>query len=483
MNLDLKRTLPSWLLLAALIFGMASQQVVVHAQTPAPENLVHIYLFYGEGCPHCAQAQPFFKGLADQYDGVILKTFEVYYNEENQQIFTDIAQKYGVEQMVVPMFFIGPYYLPGYSEEYDDAIEAVVVQCLQEGCIDAGEDIAGLLADPSPTVTPQSQKTPTPTPTLPATKTDQSPLPTNQPTVQPQTLSQSHQLHIPLFGTIDLDMQSTVLSTALIAFMDSFNPCSLWVLSMLMALTIHTGSRKKVLIIGLVFLTVTSVIYALFIAGLFSVLKFASLLGWVQIAVGLIALFIGLVNIKDYFWYKEGLTFTIAEEKKKGIFKSMRRVIDASQSFWGLMGATVLLAAGVSMVEFSCTAGLPVVWVNLLNGQNISGISFLLLLLLYMLVYQIETLLIFSTAVISLKASRVQEKQGRVLKLIGGMLMLTLSVVMIVKPALMNNLGSSLLIFGVAFLVTLLVLLIHRVILPKFGIRIGTEPARKGKVS
>jgi hypothetical protein len=48
-------------------------------------------------------------------------------------------------------------------------------------------------------------------------------------------------------------------------------------------------------------------------------------------------------------------------------------------------------------------------------------------------------------------------------------------VVMLIKPALMNNLTSSLLIFSDALLATLLVLLIHRVILPKLGIRLGTE--------
>ena len=80
---------------------------------------------------------------------------------------------------------------------------------------------------------------------------------------------------------------------------------------------------------------------------------------------------------------------------------------------------------------------------------------------------------------IPLKSSKLEEKHGRILKLIGGMLMLALAVVMLVKPALMNSLGSSLLIFGAATLATLLVLLIHRTILPRFGIRIGTELGTK----
>ena len=140
----------------------------------------------------------------------------------------------------------------------------------------------------------------------------------------------------------------------------------------------------------------------------------------------------------------------------------MRRVMDASQSFWGLAGATVVMAAGVSLVEFSCTAGFPVLWTNLLSAQNVATLSFVLLLLLYLVIYQIDELAIFFTAVFTLKASRLEEKQGRILKLIGGTLMLTLAAVMVINPSLMNNLGSSLLIFGIAFAAAGVVLLLHR---------------------
>jgi hypothetical protein len=84
---------------------------------------------------------------------------------------------------------------------------------------------------------------------------------------------------------------------------------------------------------------------------------------------------------------------------------------------------------------------------------------------------------IFLLAVYSLKASKLEEKQGRILKLVGGMLMLTLAVVMLVNPAWMNQLSSSLLVFLIAFGLTALALGLHRYILPRFGIYIGSELA------
>ncbi len=493
------------LMLVVLLTGLAAWTYPVQAltptpgmptwlETPTPEatpwmeavktgDPVFIYLFWGDGCPHCARAKPYFETLPEKFSGVFLRSFEVYYNQDNSTLFFLMAERFGVEQLAVPTFFIGPYYYQGYSEEIQPAIEELLEQCLKNGCVDSGAGIPGMpawLAVPAAATPAPVQNSPTPQAAAVSSTSTPTPLQMTPTAVSATStpagvgmLKSSSTLDIPFWGTVDLDLQPAALSTALIAFVDGFNPCSLWVLSMLLALTLHTGSRKKVFAIGLIFLSVTAGIYALFIAGLFSVLQIVSFLGWIQILVAAVALFFGLVNIKDYFWYKEGISFTIADDKKPGLFMQMRKIMDASQSFWGLLSATIVLAVGVSLVEFSCTAGFPVLWVNLLSAQQITGISFVLLLLLYMVIYQLDELVIFFSAVITLKASRLEEKQGRVLKLIGGMLMLTLSGVMLFDPSLMNRLDSSLAIFGLAFGVSLLVLVVHRVIMPKWGFKIG----------
>ena len=132
-------------------------------------------------------------------------------------------------------------------------------------------------------------------------------------------------------------------------------------------------------------------------------------------------------------------------------------------------------------MEFSCTAGFPVIWTNLLIAHGTPALTFALLLLLYLIIYQADEMVIFFTAVASMKASKLGEKHGRMLKLIGGMLMVTLAVVMLVNPAWLNDLSSSLVVFGVAMGATLLMLLVHRTILPQFGINIGTELNSKKK--
>ena len=451
------KTLLAFLILTGLWFGLR-QDAAAQSEVPHP---VHIYIFWGEGCPHCAAAKPWLESLETKYPGVYIHEYEVYYNEENAALWQKFATKYNFEPSGVPNIFIGPYYLEGYTESVNEQFEQVVVECLEKGCQDPGE---GIVTNTS------TAATATPLPDV-----------AQETAADPAAISQENTLTLPLIGEVRLEKQSLLVSTLLISFVDGFNPCSLWALSMLLALTIHTGSRRKVLVVGLVFITVTAAIYALFIAGLFSVLKVLSFTFWIQVIVALVAAFFALVNIKDYFWFKEGLSFTISDKQKPSLIQRLRRVLDASQSTWGLIGATIVVAAGVSLVEFSCTAGFPVMWTNLLNSQKVAVGGFIGLLLVYMLIYQLDELVIFFAAVTTLKATRLEDKHGRILKLISGVLLLTLAVVMLINPALMNNLGTSLLIFGIAFGVSGLILLVHRVILPKFGIRVGSETKKSRK--
>jgi cytochrome c biogenesis protein CcdA/thiol-disulfide isomerase/thioredoxin len=412
-----------------------------------------LYVFWGEGCSHCEEAKPFLKELDDTYFSLRIRGFEIWYDKDNADLFTQMADNNNVPAggRGTPTFFLGNRYWTGFSDTIAQDIKATVDLCNQSSCPDAGAGImpgaTGELSTPGPVAE-----------------------------------NTTDVIDIPLIGKVDLTKQSVWISTLLIAFVDGVNPCSIWVLTMLLAITLHTGSRKKVAIIGIIFLTVTALIYALFITGLFTVLSVVSFIGWIQIVVAVVALFFGLVNLKDYFWYKEGLSFTISDEKKPGIFQKMRNLMDASQSIWALAGATVVMAAGVSLVEFSCTAGFPVLWTNLLISQDVSRNLFIALLILYMVIYQLDELVIYFASVFTLKATRMEEKHGRILKLIGGSLMLVLAAVMLINPNWMNSLGRSLLIFAFAFGLVGLILLFHRRILPAFGIWIGTEKRDKTKV-
>lgn len=420
----------------------------------AEQNTVNIYVFVGEGCPYCAKTLHFLHEFAEKDSRLVVHEFEVYNSLENREYFIAFADRHGFEPQYVPTTFLGERFWVGFSNTIQAEMENAILECLEKTCIDFGREILPATAFPE-THNPADILAPG----------------EDTPILDDEQFS----IVLPIIGTINLADKSILLSTILIAIVDGFNPCSIWVLSMLLAITLNTRSRKKVFLIGFVFIFVTALVYALFIGGLFTVFTFIGFVGWIQKIVALVAIGFAVINIKDYFWYKEGVSLTISEKKKPGIYKGIRKIMNAEDNIWALISATIVLAIGVSLVEFTCTAGFPMIWTNLLATQEIAGLAFLGLLLVYMTIYQLDEMGIFLVAVLTLRKNKMEEKYGRLLKLLGGMLMLALGLVMWINPTLMTNIGSSLWVFGAAFGLTGLVLLIHRVVLPKFHISIGSK--------
>ncbi len=412
---------------------------------------VVLYFFWGEGCPHCAAAKPFLAELQQRYPELIVRDFEIYNSLDNQKLFVALAAAAGTEPSGVPTFFLGEDHWVGYGSSTGALLEEAVAQCLATGCADAG---AGIV--------PGAAERPEPGPAASGAEPG-------------SAASGAGTVDLPLIGETETGTVSLALATALIALVDGVNPCSLWVLSVLLALTLRTGSRRVTLTIGLVFITVTALVYALFIAGLFTVLTVTSFAPWVRVLVAFVALVFAAVNIKDYFWFRQGVSLTIPESAKPGIYQRIRGVLERADSPAALVTGTAVLAAGVSFVELACTAGFPVLWTNLLTAREVTPLVFVALLLLYMAIYQLDELVLFGVAVTTMRVGKLQERHGRILKLVGGMLMLTLALVMLVRPEWMSDVRTSLLVFGVAAGATLLVLLVHRVVLPRVGVRIGSE--------
>lgn len=433
------------MLLPGFLFLFAKAEAAAGAR----QNVVNLYLFYGDGCPHCADEEAYLSEKQKEYgDQLVIHAREVWYHPENVEILQQFAAKFGFEPSGVPVTFIGDQYWIGFSETTKGEIQTAIEHGLRDGVLRTEDIVSGVISPEKPAV--DSGKTGT-------------------------------TIRLPLIGEIDLSNRSLIISTILIGLVDGVNPCSLWVLTMLLAMILHTHSRQKTLIIGLVFLTVSALIYALFISGVFTLLSYVSYFKWIQIAVAILTLILGMINLKDYFFYKKGVSLTISDEKKPGLYQKMRDVMNKSDNLWAMAGATILLSAGVSLVEFSCTAAFPVIWSNLLVLHNTSGAMFIALLILYMLLYQLDELIIFGVVVTKMKSSRMEEKHGQTLKLFSGCLMVVLSLVMIINPALMNNLGITLIVFGAAVFLTIVIYLLADKVLPKRGIYIGHNKPKETK--
>jgi cytochrome c biogenesis protein CcdA len=232
------------------------------------------------------------------------------------------------------------------------------------------------------------------------------------------------------------------LFTAMIAIIDGFNPCTMWVLTFLLVLLISVSeSRKRIYAVGYTFVGVVFVIYFLFMAAWLNIFIFLGVFDAIRIAVALLALFAGAINVKDFFFFRKGITLMIQEEHKKPLLKrleGMKEVIKYG-SMPALVGASATLALFSSIVELPCTAGWPVIYTNILvsRGMPANCGGYYGYLLMYNLIYIIPLATIIALFGYIFQGKQITREQMKILKLIGGVIMIALGIILLVNPALL----------------------------------------------
>ncbi len=86
------------------------------------ENKINIYMFWGDGCPHCEEEWKFLKRIAPKYyDKIHVYGFEVWKHEENLAIMEEFKNKLNLSDDIgVPLTIIGDKYFVGYDESYNE---------------------------------------------------------------------------------------------------------------------------------------------------------------------------------------------------------------------------------------------------------------------------------------------------------------------------------------------------------------------------
>jgi glutaredoxin len=376
-----------------------------------------LHAFLTLECRQCQAINQTFSMLEEKYNISI----KIHDYPQEKELYDEFKETYGIISAGFPIVFLGDYYLAGDSAIYNN-LESLVAKCINESCICPIQNIEAYTS--------------------------------NLPSSGSMTPEEEFLINIPFIGEIDLTNMSLYLVTLIIAFMDGANPCSLWMISFLLGIVIYTGSRKKILLIGLTFLTTTTTIYGIFLMGLINALYYIGFIFWIRLLIGLMALIFALVNIKDYFYYKKGISFTISDEAKPTLFKKIRNIMNPENSLKAIIIGTILLALSVTLVELPCTAGLPMLWTSFLARNNVTGLNFLIHLLIYLLVFLIDELVLVLIAAYTLKVTNFEEKHGRILKLFGGVIMASLGISMILMPELMDDFVNVFIMFIGSILLT-----------------------------
>ena len=231
------------------------------------------------------------------------------------------------------------------------------------------------------------------------------------------------------------------LFTFLIALVDGFNPCNLFVITLLLSLILTgTHSRAKIFAVGFSFIAVVYMFYFLFMAAWLNIFKYVGFIDPLRITIGSIAIIAGLINCKELFFYRKWITLMV-QDRHVGILR--KKIVNVMKlmrggSIYTVIGASIVLAVFSSLVELPCTAGFPIIYTGILTGHFLeSGFVYYLYLAFYNADYVLPLVSVILVLGFTLKRKRMSKQTMGYIKFIGGAIMLLLGFILLGNPSLL----------------------------------------------
>ncbi|BBA70116.1 glutaredoxin family protein [Geobacter sulfurreducens] len=414
------RWVPFRAVVALLLFMIMLLAPSTETASRAPT--VSLYFFWGEGCPHCERAKTYLADAHLRFPGLEIRSYEVLHNENNLNLLMTMSRKLGTEAKGVPTFIIADRMLDGFSDETRRELEQEIVRRTATSHPTGENDTKDRAGNAAP-------------------------------------------LTLPLLGTISAERLSLPFFTLAVATLDSFNPCAFFVLLFLLSLMVHAHSRHKMALIGGVFVFFSGLVYFLFMAAWLNLFLVTGHLAWITVLAAVAALIIATMNVKDFFLFEKGVSLVIPEEAKPKLFERMRNLVRAG-TLPAMLAGTVVLALAANSYELLCTAGFPMVFTRVLTLRELPPSAYYLYLGFYNVVYVIPLAVIVGIFTITLGSRKLTEWQGRVLKLVSGIMMLSLGFVLLLRPTLLNNAFISLGIMAASLAVSWVIVTIVKRIKP-----------------
>lgn len=339
------------------------------------QQRVKIYIFYGEGCPHCERALRFLENLPQKYPQVEIVKYEVYLHPENLELFKKFSKKYGIVPKGVPTIFINEKYFEGFGERTGKEIEEYIKELLE------GENA------------------------LP----------------QPEANNKKEQV---LTWT-------KILSLAAV---DAVNPCALAVLTLILIsiLTANPKKRKNVLLAGFAFSIAVFLMYFLYGILIIRSLKLLSLIvairPYLYKILGGVAVLLGILNIKDFLRYKPGGFLT---EMPMFLRPKVKKIISGIISPKGAF----VLGTLVTLFLLPCTIGPYFIAGGILSTlQIIKTFPYLFVYNIVFILPMIAITLIVWAGIAKIEdISGWKERNIRYLHLVAGIIIFSLGILMILE--------------------------------------------------
>lgn len=375
----------------------------------AEENLVNLYLFYSNTCSHCEAEMKLLDELQEDYDNLRIYKYEIS-EDKNSLLLSKVSEIFNTNVTGVPFTIIGEKTFFGYSEENSKKkFVGTIEYYSSHGYVDK---VGEYLGNELPTYEINN----------------------NDITVDEYIKDYGeYNFNIPIIGTISTKDLTLPLIAIIMGFIDGVNPCAMWVLLFLISMLIGMHDRKKMLILGGAFLLTSAFIYFFIMLAWLNIAVLVTKITIIRLVIAIIALLGGLYNLYSVYKTKEnGCNVTTKKDRKK-ILERIKKFTSEKSLMLSVIGV-IALAISVNLIELACSAGLPVMFTQILAINNLTKVEYLSYIILYIVFFLIDDFIIFLLAITSMKVSGISAKYGKVSKIIGAIFLTIIGVLLIVRP-------------------------------------------------
>lgn len=398
----------------------------------ADEKVINIHLFYGNGCPHCAAEEEFLSDYLKDRTDVKLYKYEIWYDSHNQELLSKVQKEMGTtNKNGVPFTVIGKKTIVGYADGVtDEQIKDAINYYLNNDYRDYAGEITGkvkkaevkedITKDESKTEDKKENKMEKADDTKDSNQTDEN-------------------VTVPVLGKINAKKVSLPILAVVLGFVDGFNPCAMWILIFLITMLFNMKDRKKMWILGLTFILTSGIVYLMFMLAWLNLATFISKIAFIRLLIAVIALVVGLINVYKYIdslkKKDEGCDVVDKKDRKK-IMEKIISITHEKKFIIALLGIMVL-AASVNIIELMCSIGIPLLFTQILAMNNLSTFSYMIYMFIYIFFFLIDDIVIFVISMVTLKVTGLSTKYTKYSHLIGGIIMLIIGLLLIIKPELL----------------------------------------------
>ena len=368
------------------------------------EKQMNLYLFYGNGCPHCAALEEFLNDYLEDKDNISLYKYEVWYNEDNANKYAEVHEILNDNSSGIPYLVIGDTSVTGFDEEITPTrIRNTINYYANTKYKDKVGIYLGLVEDTNEEIENEKYK--------------------------------DENVKVPIINKSAKEVP-ILLSAILIGFVDGINPCAMWILIFLISMLLGMSNKRRKWALGITFLLSSAIVYFLFLISWLNLAVFLNKLEYIRIGISLIAVIFGAYSVIKFLGSLQNNDDgceVVDSKNRKRIIKSIKKIVKEKSFPLALLGI-MLLAVGVNIIELLCSLGLPVMFSEILAINEVSSSAKIIYSLIYVLFFLIDDIIVFVIAMKTLEIKVVSNKLGKYSHLIGGIIMIIIGLLMILKP-------------------------------------------------